>query len=168
MPWLAFTAQNVIDQLSDTEHAAVVDALGGAVSKLDAVVSQVTAQIREDILAGDYALHANTDLIPGGLVNDAIAITRWKLLLSLPGCDHLQTDQRKEEYKASMDKLRLIAAGKRKVEPPAGAIKPSVAGNWNSENKILPRIHPVPRPGNQSQPDNAYGNPSDESRADAT
>lgn len=167
MPWLAFTTSHVTAQLSEAEATAVVAVLGGTTSKLDAVVAQVTAQIRDDILAGDYPLHATTTYIPGGLVNDAVAIARWKLLLALPGMEDLQSKVRENEYKEAMDKLKAIAATKRKVEPPEGSITPAIAGNWNSENKIVPRLHPLPRPGQQSpSTPPGYSNASDEARAD--
>jgi len=165
--WTALTSADVRAQLSEAEAAAVEAVLAGT-NKLDGLVAKVIAQIREDILAGDYPLHAAATYIPGGLVNDAVAIARWKLLLALPGYEDLQSKVRENEYKEAMAKLRTIAAGKRKVEPPEGSIKPSIAGNWNSENKIVPRIHPLPRPGIQSpSSEPGYSNESDEARNDS-
>src|SRR5258708_39661441 len=46
------------------------------------------------------------------------------------------------------------------VEPPIAEINPRT-GNWNSENKILMRTHPVPRPATQFTPQiNTYANPT--------
>ncbi|MEI7912720.1 MAG: hypothetical protein WCK77_24095 [Verrucomicrobiota bacterium] len=156
--WLTLTAADVSAQLSDAESAAVLAALG-ANTKLPALVANVIQQIRGDIRAGGYAMDATTTTLPAELLNDAVAIIRWKLLMALPGCEYLMTPERKDENKEARGKCRDIAARKRQVELPNAQVARVVTGNWNSENKILPRLHPVPRPGIQGQPTPpGYGN----------
>jgi hypothetical protein len=156
MAWTTFTAQDVIDQFTEVESTGIAAAQSdAATSKLPGIVTLVIAQIREDIIAGGYTPDTTTTKIPGGLVNDAIAVCRWLLLTSLPAVKIVQTAERKKQNDDALDKFKLIAAGKRKVEPVAvsGSAPAHVApaGKWGSENKLLGRDHPVPRPGQQRQ-----------------
>lgn len=161
MPWTELTTA-AVDQQWTAEEAAALAALSGG-DKVPDVLEKVIAQVREDILAGGFALHATTTFIPEGLHNDAIAITRWKVLIALPGMEELQTKARETEHKEACTKLRDIATGKRKVEPPAGSLGLSGSGTWNAENKFIGRMNPTPRPGPQQA--GRYAN--DDAPADA-
>lgn len=164
--WKALTRQDFIDQLTEDE-ATAVEAIQGSDDKIAAILVKVIAQVREDILAGGFELHATTTFIPEGLHNDAISVLRWKVLTSLPEMADLQTDARKEENTQALRKLRDIALGDRKVEPPTGSTGFQSAPKWNSENKIVGRMHPTPRPGQQQgNADGAYAN--DDAPQDAT
>lgn len=162
MAWTELTAAMVNAQWT-AEEAAALAALDGG-DKVPDVLGKVIAQVREDILAGGFELAATATHIPSGLHNDAIALVRWKVLASLPAMEELQTKAREAEYKEAITKLRDIATGKRKVEPPSGSLGFTSAGKWNSENKIPGRMHPTPRPG--ANQNGAYSNddaPSDQS-----
>lgn len=158
MPWTTLTEQMVMDQFTELESAAIAAAQSGGASKLPEILEKTLDQIREDILAGGFELDADTTKIPAGLHNDAISMVRWKLLTSIPGLEDLQTEVRRDEHRESLRKLRDIAAGKRRVEPPAGATNLTSSGTWNSENKIVGRMNPTPRPGLQSGGAGRYAN----------
>lgn len=156
MPWIQLTADMVNAQWT-AEEAATLGAFSGG-DKVPDLLGKVVAQVREDILAGGFQLSADITLIPSGLLNDAIALVRWKVLTTFPADDGIQTKAREEDAKSALAKLRDIATGKRKVEPPAGSLGFMGAGKWNSENKFIGRMHPVPRPG--ANPADTYSNPS--------
>lgn len=155
MAWTELTAAMVNAQWA-AEEAAALGALNGG-DKVPEVLGKVISQVREDILAGGFQLSSDATLIPTGLHNDAIALVRWKVLASFPGMESLQTDARKLDYKDALTKLRDIATGRRKVEPPEGSLGFVSAGRWNSENKFTGRMHSTPRPGPNN--DDAYSNP---------
>ncbi len=159
MAWSTLTENHVSEQLSDAEATAVVGALGGSSSKLAAIVTLVISKIRGCIRAGGYALDDAPNRLPDELFDDAISICRWKLLEALPGCDYLMTDARKEANREALKTLRDLAARRRQVELPLSQVGREITGNWNSENKVVPRLHPLPRPGVQTQTSSGYSNP---------
>jgi hypothetical protein len=153
MSWLTFTEDDVTDQFTEAEAAVIQAVQSSGASKLPGIVSKTIAQVRDDIRSGGYALDEDAATIPEGLHNDAIAIARWKLLITLPSNEDIQTKDRKAESDQALAKLKRISEGKYSVEPPTGApggsggTAANTAGNWNSENKFLGRTNPVPRPG---------------------
>lgn len=164
--WSELTAADVQDQFTAAEAAVIEVVQGDVGDKLPGIVAKVIAQVRDDIRSGGYALDADELKIPAGLHNDAIAIARWKLLVTLPSAEDIQSKERKAENDDALAKLRRISEGKYSVEPPTdapggeGGTAANRSGNWNSANKILGRTHPVPRPGSQHSTDpDAYANP---------
>lgn len=153
MSWVTLTAADVTDQFTEVEASVIAGVQSSGASKLPGIVSKTIAQVRDDIRSGGYALDADADTIPEGLHNDAIAIARWKLLITLSSNEEIQTKDRKAESDQALAKLERISKGQYSVEPPTGApggsggASANTAGNWNSENKFLGRTNPVPRPG---------------------
>lgn len=165
--WTELTAADVQDQFTAAEAAVIEVVQGDSGDRLPGIVAKVVAQVRDDIRSGGYALDADESKLPAGLHNDAIAIARWKLLVTLPSQEDIQSKERKAENDDALAKLRRISEGKYSVEPPtaapggAGGTAANRSGNWNSSNKILGRAHPVPRPGSQQSADaDGYANPS--------
>ena len=160
MSWLTLTAADVTDQFTEIEAATIDAVQSDSGSKLPGIVAKVIAQVRGDIRSGGYDLDSSSTTIPDGLHNDAIAVARWKLLATLPSSEEIQSKERKAENDAALTKFARIASSKYSVEPPTGAATSQRGGNWNSENKILPRTHPIPRPAGQFPADpNHYANP---------
>lgn len=164
--WTELTAADVTDQFTVAEAAVIEAVRGDTGDKLPGIVTKVIAQVRDDIRSGGYALDADEATIPAGLHNDAIAIARWKLLVTLPADEDIQSKERKGEKDDALAKLKRISEGKYSVEPPTaapggeGGTAANRSGNWNSNNKIIGRAHPVPRPAGQSPADpNGYANP---------
>lgn len=163
MSWVTPTANDVLAEFTPTELAAITQLLGGEpldnTTKISVILSNVVYEIRGFIIAGSYGVDAVATTIPSGLLNDATAIARWRFLISAPQLKQLQTDDRKALYEAAMKKMFLIADQKFSVESPLPDTDPALA-MWNSENKLLMRTHPVPRPGAQFTPQtNTYANP---------
>ena len=159
MSWAAPSSSDVLTEFTTQEANAIQSAQGASGSNISGILTRVVAEIRDYIRAGGYSLDSDTTKIPLGLHNDAITITRWRLLLAIPALKNLQSEGRKDATERAEKKLRDIAAQKFSVEPPTAGTN-SVTGSWNSENKLINRTHPVPRPGVQYSPQTGtYGNP---------
>jgi hypothetical protein len=158
------TVDDVLGEFTPTELAAFTQLLGGQpldnTTKLAVIVGNVVAEVRGSIIAGGYDVDTSPNTIPAGLLNDLIAIARWRFLVSAPNFKAFQTEERKGLYTDSLAKLSLIAQQQYSPESPS----PSEivrTGMWNSENKLIMRTHPIPQPGTQYGPQDGtqYANP---------
>jgi hypothetical protein len=155
MAWTTFTSDAVLDEFTERERAAL-DAIKGR-SAMDTLCARVVAEFRGAINAGSYAL-GDDGTLPDALHSHAAAVCRWRFLTSIAKAEALQTDDRKDANKRAEAILDKIAEMKWSVEAPAGTA--SRSGNWNSDNKLLTRTHPVPRPAAQFPGNsNSYANP---------
>jgi hypothetical protein len=166
MSWEVLTTEDVLSEFTIAEASAIRSVMGSGsgsglpFANIDVIVGDVIDEVRGYIIAGGYEVDPVLDnTLPIGLFVDAIAIARWRLLIATPSFKQLQTEEREKAYEAAIKKLLLIAAQEFAVEPPIEPVNPRT-GMWNSENKILMRTHPVPRPGTQFTPQiNTYANP---------
>ncbi len=165
MSWQILTTEDVLSEFTPNEASAIRNLQGGSGSgapytNIDVIVANVIDEVRGFIIAGGYAVDLVFDnTIPTGLFEDGIAISRWRILISAPSLKQLQTEERRFAFDKAEAKLLLIAEQKFFVEPPLPPTNPR-DGSWNSENKILMRTHPVPRPATQFTPQiNTYANP---------
>lgn len=159
--WTTPSTGDVTAQFSPQEIATFTATQGAA--NLAAVLAKVVDEIQGAILGGGYCtqadLTANSGKLPPDLHNDAIAMARWNLLISLPALKQLQTEERKLAAERATAKLAKISSAQCSVRPPT-APTTSRTGNWGSENKIIPRTHPTPRPASQFPPNaDDYANP---------
>lgn len=167
MSWEILTTEDVLSQFTMAEAAAIRTLQGSGTGSgfpfvnIDMKVAHVVDEVRGYIIAGGYSVDPILDTtIPVGLFEDAISIARWRLLIATPSFRQLQTEERKLAFDEAIKKLMLVAAQKFFVEPPTPYVNPRT-GNWNSENKLIMRTHPVPRPATQFTPQiNTYGNPT--------
>jgi hypothetical protein len=165
MDWETLTTEDILSEFTIAE-AATLRQLQGSGSgsgypylNLDVITGHVIDEIRGYIAAGAYEIDVIDGTIPLVLFADGIAIGRWRYLIATPSLRQLQTEDRRLAFEAALAKLNLIAQGKFAIEPPTPPDFPRT-GNWNSENKLLMRTHPVPRPGAQFTPQtNTYANP---------
>jgi hypothetical protein len=125
----------------------VIENVQGAFeSNLPAVLGRVVDEARDNIRSGGTTLDAVTTTIPRGLLNDVIAIARWRLLISIPQFKALQSEARKDEYDRAIKKMESIAIGKFKVEPAAGGsvgtglIETTQEGNSGNSREELNRL----------------------------
>jgi hypothetical protein len=153
MSWTAPTVADVLSEFTPAEKLAVESIQGDVTAaNLTAILARVVAEIRDYIRSGGYALDATATTLPLGLHNDCISIARWRYVNSVPALGKLRSDDRKKSNDDAMEKMGKIAAQKFAVEPPTSATGSGArSGNWNTENKVVGRAHPVPRPGNQFQ-----------------
>ena len=155
--WTAPSADDVLNEFTPVESAAL-QKMQGKTTNLAAILARVVAEVRDSIRSGGYALDTESaDTLPLGLHNDAILIARWRWLISIPSAKAFQTEARETAANKALEKLGKIASQKFAVESPTAAATATSAGRWNSENKVLMRTHPVPRPGRQFPPrDDGY------------
>jgi hypothetical protein len=148
MSWITPTANDVASEFTAREQSVIQSIQGAVSSNLPAILTRVVDEVREAIRAGGKPVdEVTTTTMPRGLVADAIAIARWRLLISMPQFAQLQTPVRKEEYDNALKKLELIAAGKRGVESPTGIgasmggmIDTAQEGNSGNSREDLSRL----------------------------
>ncbi len=173
MGWEVLTTEDVLNQFTIQEAAAIRTLQGSGSGSgapflnLDEKTAHIIDEVRSYIIAGGYAVDQVFDnTIPIGLFEDAISIARWRYLISVPSLKQLQTEERRLAFDAALKKLMAIAEQKFFVEPPIPDINPRT-GNWNSENKLIMRTHPIPKPSSQFQPQtDTYANPDAPSDAE--
>ena len=155
MSWNTIAASDVLTEFTPQEQASL-NAIQGSSGNLGSILTNVIALARGNIRAGGYTL-APGSTIPDQLRLDVIAIARWRWLASLPALKSIQTDYRKEQYTEAMKRLDMVANQKINIEPGLGANAPS--SNWNSENKLIGRLHPTPPPATQATTDGTTDSP---------
>lgn len=161
MSWIAPTGEDVTSELTPAEVTKFQTVLGGANStdRIVPILDRVVSEIRGYIIAGGYLVDSDESLIPKGLVADSVAIARWRLVTTFPDLQPLQSDARKAAYDAAMKKLDKIANQDWTPELPGDTVtSANQSGNWNSENKIIMRTHPVPSPNSQFPEAGGYAN----------
>ncbi len=166
MAWEVLTTEDVLSEFTIQEAAALRTLQGSGsgsglpFANIDYIVVNVIDEIRGYIVAGGYDVDLVFDnTIPTGLFEDGIAIARWRILIAVPMLKQLQTEERRLAYEEAIKEMLMIAKGEFFVEPPIPSIIPRT-GNWNSENKLIMRTHPVPRPATQFTPQiDTYANP---------
>ena len=159
MTWAVLTTEDVLGEFT-LQEAYALRALQGSgsgsgmpLANMDLIVIGVVDEVRGYISAGGYALDDTSDprTIPLSLFEDAKAIARWRILIAVPSFPQLQTEPRRQAFEDALKKLALVAQQKFVIDPPVDPTLPT-AGLWNSENKIIMRSHPIPRPGAQFMP----------------
>jgi len=169
MSWEKLVTEDVLSEFTPSEAAAfrILQGSGSGSGSgpeiypnIDVIVGRCIDEVRGYILAGGYPLDlVNDDTLPMGLFNDAIAIARWRLLISAPQFLQLQTTERKDAFDRALAKLLLVSEQQFDVEPPTPDIGIKT-GLWNSENKLIMRTHPIPKPSTQFTPQtDTYANP---------
>lgn len=145
--WITPTTTDVLSEFTASEAATIQNIQGTGSSNLQAILSRVIDKVRGAILAASKPVDTvSATTIPKGLVDDAIAIARWRLLISAPQLKVFQTDKREKANDDAVKKLDLIAAGKFGVEPPAGGsvgtglIEEVQAGNSGNSREDLNRL----------------------------
>jgi hypothetical protein len=164
MSWQQITIDNV--RLSAQEKAAM-QAIQGSGDVGTEVLATVVGEFRGCCQAGGFPVGEEGTVADSARVH-VINRARWLWLCEFPKLAALQTKDRKDLNDAAEAYFQRVAQREQNVEPPDGAV--ASTGNWNSENKILMRTHPVPRPGlpGQTNAENNYANPegpTDESQS---
>ena len=118
-----------MSEFTASEAAAIQNIQGAVSSNLAAILSRVINEVRENIRAGGKPVDPNSSTtIPSGLFSDAVAVARFRLVISVPQFAMMKTDSRKDEYDRAMKKLDNIALGKYGVEDPTGTVGASRGG----------------------------------------
>ncbi len=171
--WTAPTVAMVTAEFSPQEIASIAAQQGA--SNLTGILSRVVDEIQGAILSGNYCTQAdlaasdNSGKIPPDLHTAAIDLARWRLLVAMPALKAMQTKEREAAAERAQKKIEAIAEQKFAVRAPTASTTDSPSGQWGSENKLILRTHPVPRPASQQpvDPDN-YANPEQPEDSAAT
>ena len=126
------TADDVLEEFTPTEEA-VLNNIQGTADNLTAIVGRVVRKIRGQIKAGGNQVDQTSQTsLPDQLVEEAIAIARWKWLNSFPALKALKTKERETAAKEAEDLLKEIASNnpnRPRVELPAQVdMTPSPSG----------------------------------------
>ncbi|MDE2096191.1 MAG: fibronectin type III domain-containing protein [Patescibacteria group bacterium] len=153
MPWRVITAANIQGRFTATENA-LLQATAGSSNKLQERLTDTVGKFNGAMSAAGYAVAAG--LAPDQLRSHVMAMTVWEWLKDFPSLKVFKTAERLAAYNEAEKVYELIVQKNYgAIESPAG---PDATGNWNSQNKIIGRMHPVPPPGGQWQP-NIFGEP---------
>ncbi|MEI7730179.1 MAG: hypothetical protein WCO56_11445 [Verrucomicrobiota bacterium] len=142
MAWATISADEVLSEFTPQEKTILDGIQAGTASSLAGILTRAINEVRGAIAAGNYPVGASAT-VPDGLASDVIAIARWRFLIAFPALKNLQTEARKQAFTDAQAKLKAISKQEFAVESPtAGVQRPT--GQWNSENKLVMRTHPVP------------------------
>src|SRR6266446_1087183 len=112
MSWEVLNTEDVLSEFTPAEAGAIRNVQGSGsgsgsgpgygdqppFTNMDTIVTHTIDEVRDFIRAGGYPLDAMAHTIPIGLFSDAIAIARWRLLVSIPQLRQLQTEERKNAF----------------------------------------------------------------------
>ena len=163
MAWETPTPDDVLSEFTPAEVATINGLMQGGLSitdRLQQILSRTVSEIRGYIKSGAYAVDpASHNTVPASMMVDAVALTRWRFLISVPQLKQLQTEERKNAALESKLKLQAVAAQNFTPDDPVTSTVVT-SGMWNSENKIIMRTHPVTKPATQWTPQtDSYANP---------
>lgn len=148
MDWVSITP----DDLKAAGFGALVDKASsmdvGGVDPVTEEINNAVARVRRAVAAGNR-LDINPATVPPSLKGVAVRMALFFLMerLRVP----ISEDQRDTRKNDNSDLLR-IADRKVRVEEPTNPdleAEPQNRGNWNSNRKLIGRMHPVPAPGRQ-------------------
>ena len=121
--WVTLTPNDVLAGLTATERTdfATASVDPEVPDRLEALLADLTAEIRGYIVTwAANPLSADSGKIPPSFRARAVAIARWRLLVSVP--DYDPGDARKLEYEAAEAFFRKVAEGKIRPEPADDAV----------------------------------------------
>lgn len=155
MAWITPSDNEVLPPAA--KERASIKAIKG-VDDLGQILTEVVAEFRDAIAGRENALDAD-GTVPQGLAKYVRDLALWIFITrSVPKNEGIQTKERADAAKKAEDILQGIRDGSISIEPPTGWVNTS-AKNWNSENRLVMRTHPVPPPIQQAPPTSTDGRP---------
>jgi hypothetical protein len=154
----------VADDLKAAGHGAIVDRARtmavGETDPVDAEIANAVARVRRAVSAANV-LDIDTTKVPMSLKGLVVRMVLFALMerIGLPLTED-QRDSRKfdqSDLNRLTDRKIIVEAPDDPETTPSGPSR----GMWNSENKLIMRTHPVPKPRTQFDPQtDAYANPA--------
>lgn len=118
MTWLPITDADVLKEFTPSENATLRN-IQAATDNLASIAGDVAAEFRQAISDAGTSLGSTGEgHIPPGFRAHAVALARWRWLISIPAAKSLQTPERKEAAQKAEELLKDIASGKRPVAAP--------------------------------------------------
>ena len=129
MAWATLSVTQVISEGGfSADEKATLDGLAGASAvTLADTLANVIQTIRGVVTARGSEVDA-AGTIPDSFRMDAVAIVRWRWLISFSSMRQMQTEERKQAAERAEDRLDAIAEGDRSVDPIAGAPASAIGG----------------------------------------
>jgi len=153
--WNTIAASDVLAEFTPAEQARI-EAVQGASTNLAAILSETITELRGIVLSLGLAV-GTAGTVPNSFRPQVVHLSRWRWLISLNTAGiALQTKQREDAAKSAEEVFKMLRKGDATVEPVTDETAPQA--NWNSENKILMRCHPVTRPSNETESQYANAN----------
>lgn len=160
--WVTLTEDDVLSGMTVRERDDFAKASVGATvtDRLLPILADMVAEIQGMIASrADNPVPPGEDVIPAEFKARAVSVVRWKVLISIPG--YQPGEARKLDYEKADAFFLKVAEGKirprAEVAPDAPAATPT-SGTWNSENKVVGRMNPTPKPGVQGGGTGRYAN----------
>lgn len=145
MAWRAITQANIQGRFTATENA-LLQATSGAGNKLAERLVDAIGCFIGGMTATGYSV-VTTGLVPDQLRDHVMAKAVWEWLRDFPSLKVFKTAERLAAYQeAEKAYLEIVKKTYGALEPPGGM---DTSACWNSENKIIGRMHPVPPPNMQ-------------------
>jgi|JFJP01.1.fsa_nt_gi hypothetical protein len=168
--WVTLTEDDILSGMTKRERDDFASTSVGVTltDRLTPILTDLVAEIQGMIASrADNPTPPAESVIPAEFKARAVSIARWRVLISIPG--YQPGEARKLDYEKADAFFLQVAQGKirprAEVVPNAPAAVPT-SGTWNSENKIVGRMNPTPKPGAQSGGAGRYAN--DDAPADDT
>lgn len=160
--WVTLTVDDILSGMTARERDdfAKTSVTVGVPDRLEPILGNMVAEIQGVIASrADNPSPPAEDVIPAEFKRHAIALVRWDILTSIPG--YSPGDARKLAYENANTFFVKVSEGKirprAQVASGAPAATPT-SGTWNSENKIVGRMNPTPKPGIQGGGSGRYAN----------
>lgn len=134
--WVTISINDVLSGLTlrEREDFGTTSVDADVPDRLTGILADLTAEIRGYVATWPQnTISADPSKIPPSFRARAVAIARWRLLVSVP--DYNPGDARKAEYEAAESFFKRVADGKIRPEPADDAV----------ENTV-PTEKPFPRP----------------------
>lgn len=109
MAWRLISTDDVLSEFTPIEQATLQN-IQGTADTLSGILERVIARVRGAIKAGGNQLDTSAISIPDQLVEETIAIARWRWLSSFPALKSLKTDDRKTAAADAEALLKEIAS----------------------------------------------------------
>lgn len=139
MGWNALTESDIKSRLAAAELTALktVETVAGQDVVAD-LISQVTDEIRGYVSACSINSLGADGTIPDRLKTAAVNLIRYRLLNRLPIKTPSLMDERREEYKDSIQQLRDVAACRFHVDDGDPTTEPErLTGSWGSSEAVF-------------------------------
>lgn len=160
--WVTLTDDDILSGMTKRERDdfAGTSVSVGVPDRLVPILENMVAEIQGMIASrADNPKPPASDVIPAEFKRHAIAIVRWDVLTSIPG--YAPSDSRKLAYENASTFFLRVSEGKIRPRAEVAENAPPAtptSGTWNSENKVVGRMNPTPKPGMQGGGTGRYAN----------
>lgn len=160
--WVTLTEDDVLSGMTKRERDDFAGASNSTrvTDRIAPILTDLVAEIQGMIASrADNPVPPSENVIPAEFKARAVSIARWRVLISVPG--YQPGEARKLDYEKADSFFMQVAQGKIRPRAEVAVDAPAsvpTSGTWNSENKIVGRMNPTPKPGTQGGGSGRYAN----------